>query len=505
MRKLLILFIPLIAFGTAKADISISVQDGRSGMTSNSVIDIDHDSTRIWLGTGGGVAVTSDSGSTWVTYGADPLPAEEVSAFSVNDFAAWVATSHSREFQGEQYPEGDGILFTRNDGSTWSSGQPDSARHPSQAGRVGMLAYDLSLYDSLAFAACFYGGLIRSTNWGVTWTNLFPTQLDASNTDSADFYGSVFSSLGNRFFSVKTDSSDFPNQFSVWGGAAKGIYRFFFYADTLTGAFHTYPDSIQQYAYDVNDTLVADSLKLPGNHIVAIGINLVDTIKTVWAACRPVVSGEDRRVAYTSDDGATWHVANITDPSGDADVEAWDFAFNGDTVYVATSFGLFQSNGDYSSWTLLSGFRDIEHQTFYQDNAPFYAVDVIDGVVWAGGTDGVVRRTNDNWRVYRSQLDPINHYAYPSPFSPYHSTRKGSTIHFRPDRDTKASVKIYDFNLELVKTVAVNVSRRGNVESDDIVWDGTNDKGVLVANGVYFYRIELDYGNDLWGKVVVIK
>jgi hypothetical protein len=47
--------------------------------------------------------------------------------------------------------------------------------------------------------------------------------------------------------------------------------------------------------------------------------------------------------------------------------------------------------------------------------------------------------------------------------------------------------------------------RRGGVESDDIVWNGTNDDGRTVANGVYFYRIELDSGDDLWGKVVVIR
>ncbi len=47
--------------------------------------------------------------------------------------------------------------------------------------------------------------------------------------------------------------------------------------------------------------------------------------------------------------------------------------------------------------------------------------------------------------------------------------------------------------------------RAGGVESDDIVWDGTNGKGDYVANGIYFYRIELGSGEDLWGKVVVIK
>ncbi|OGC90806.1 MAG: hypothetical protein A2W25_12785 [candidate division Zixibacteria bacterium RBG_16_53_22] len=499
MRKLLALFLPLSLVGLAHAEIEMTVQGGRTGMTSNSVIDIDHDSTSIWLGTGGGASATSDSGATWTTYGHEPLAADEVSALSANDRAVWVATSHSREFQGDEYPEGDGISFLGRPDSVWIN------RQPMQATRVGMLAYDLSLHDSLAFGACFYGGLIRSTDWGVTWTNLFPTQLDSVNTDSADFDGSVFRSLGNRFFSVKTDTTDFPDIFSVWGGAARGIYRFFFYADTITGAFHTYPDSIEQYAFSVSDTTLPDSLKLPGNHVVALGINLIDTVKTVWAACRAVVSGEERRVAYTTDDGATWHIANIIGPSDNPDVEAWDFAFNGDTVYVATSFGLYQSNGDYSSWTLLSGLRDPQRQTFYQDNAPFYAVDVVGDIVWAGGSDGAARRSDGEWRVYRSQLDPANHYAYPSPFSPYHSTRKGSTVHFRPDRNTRASVKIYDFNLELVKTVAVDRDRIGGVESDDIVWDGTNDKGKIVANGIYFYRVELDYGEDLWGKVVVIK
>jgi hypothetical protein len=499
MKKFIILFLPLLLFTLAHAEIEMSVQSGRSGMTSNSVIDIDHDSTSVWFGTGGGAAVTADNGTTMTTYGRDPLPTEEVSALSANDRAAWAATSHSREFQGDQFPEGDGISITRDGGHVWT------IRQPMQATRVGMLAYDLAVYDSLAFGACFYGGLIRTIDFGANWTNLFPTQLDSINADSTDFHTSTFRSLGNRFFSVKTDTSGFPDVFSVWGGAARGIFRFFFYADTLTGAFHTYPDSIEQYAFSVSDTTRPDSLKLPGNHVVALGINLVDSVKTVWAACRPVVSGEERRVAYTTDDGATWHTVNISDPSGDLDVEAWDFAFNGDTVYVATSFGLFQSNGDYSSWMLLSGFRDLQRQTFYQDNAPFYAVDVVDSVVWAGGADGVVRRTDGDWRVFRSQLDSINHYAYPSPFSPFHSTRNGTTIHFRPDRDTKASIRIYDFNLELVKTVATDRDRRGNVESDDIVWDGTNDRGVTVANGVYFYRIELDYGDDLWGKVVVIK
>lgn len=500
MKKLLIPIFLMALFGLARADLEISVQEGVSGLTSNSVIDIGHDSPAIWLGTGGGASVSANDGVSWTTYGRDPLPGPEVSALDVNDRAAWVANSHSEAAAGDEFPYGDGISFTRDGGLNWT------ILHPEQASFFGKLSYDLSLYDSMAFAACFYGGLIRTTDWGATWQNLFPTQLDSSNTDSIDYHLGNYRSLSNRAFAVKTDTTAFPDTFSVWSGTARGIYRFFFLADSLTAAFHSYPDSIAHYAYDVADTLIPDSLKLPGNHVVGLGINFISGVKTVWAACRPVVSGEDRGAAYTTDDGATWHTANIADPSGDTNVEAWDFAFDGATVLVATSFGLYESTGNYSSWILLSRFVDEDRQTFYQDNAPFYAVDIVDGVVWAGGTDGVVRRLDgDQWRVFRSQLFPADHYAYPSPFSPEQSIRGGTTIHFLPNSDTQVSVKIYDFNMDLVRTVASNLPRRGGVESDDIVWNGTNDDGRTVANGVYFYRIELDSGDDLWGKVVVIR
>jgi hypothetical protein len=493
---ILVSALPVLAF----AEIEMSVDGGITGITSNSVIDIEHDSSSVYLGTGGGLSVSSNGGSHWITYDSGTLPSSEVSALAANNRAVWVGNSHSQSASGAFYPYGDGISLSHNGGLTWQSFTPR------QVNFYGQLSYDLAVYDSLAYSACFYGGLIRSTDWGATWQNLYPTQLDSINTDSIDFVTQDFQSLGNRFFSVKADTSDLPNLLSIWGGDANGIHRFYFYADSITHALHTYPDSIAHYYFNLSDTTVADSLKLPGNHVVAIGIAKVDTFKIVWAACRPVSTGESRRVAYSLDNGVTWHTANITGPAGDTEIEAWDFAFAQDTTYVATGFGMFRSSGDYLSWSHMSGFRDTLNQSFYQDNAPIYAVDIKDGTIWAGGADGAIRSiAGDGWDVYRSGINPDDVYAYPSPFSPAVSIRKGTTIHFKPDTDTKASVRIYDFNLELVKTVAENIPRRGGVESDDIVWDGTNDKGKFVANGVYFFRIELENSDDMWGKVVVIK
>jgi len=59
--------------------------------------------------------------------------------------------------------------------------------------------------------------------------------------------------------------------------------------------------------------------------------------------------------------------------------------------------------------------------------------------------------------------------------------------------------------LDLGDDSAENLPRIPGIESDDIVWDGKNGKGDNVANGVYFYRVELDCTDDLWGKVVVLK
>jgi hypothetical protein len=724
MKKALILISVVLTFSSVWAGVAVTVSGGRSGITSNTVIDIKNDSSTVWLGTGSGASVTRDGGGTWTTYGAETLPSEEVSALAVNPNGVWVGCSNTVTYQGESYPAGSGIALTRNGGVTWDT------LSPNQVSKVGMISYDLSAFDSIAYSACFYGGLIRTLDFGASWQNLYPTQLDSINTDSVDFALSIFQSYSNRFFSVKADTSEFPDTLSVWGGSAAGIYRYYFtsdfaddfshgfrkwqkfgtrlpiildttvvhgrtgildnmgdstcnsgvvskklfggphgynmqtdlylelhdtlgcwaeggiamakdanhnwntactdsafdtyglyfslayigeacqdprvplqarhhawfnarylddlgnivtfdpFSDTsanrylntwftlkidvgadrtlrflaitatdtipvwtplnklnaamMTGrpiilgfrssgnagkAYHdavmanqigprvypTYPDSIAHYFFSSSDTTVADSLKLPGNHVVSLGINKRGAQKTVWAACRPVYSGEERRIAYTSDDGLTWHTVPIADRSGDASVEGWDFAFAGDTVYAATGFGLFRSTGDYSSWTGLSGFRDLQNQAFYQDNAPFYAVNNVDGTVWAGGADGTVKSITGGWRVFRSQRDPNDHYAYPSPFSPSASIRQGTTIHFKPTANTTATVRIYDFNLEPVKTVAENIPRTGGVESDDIVWDGTNGEGKTVANGVYFYRIELGSGEDLWGKVVVIK
>ncbi len=494
----------LVRTSPTPAFMSYTLDDPYAGITSNSVIDIAYDGTGVWLGTGGGASYSSDGGASWLTFnGRSGLPSEQVSALGAGIHLGvphvWVATSHTEEVQGNSYPFGDGFVRTVNHGVSW-----DTVRYPEQGIGYGKLSYDIEVFRGHIFSACFYGGLIRSTNGGLAWENFF---LNAN--DSLDLLNENYISYTNRYFSVKIDSTGLPDTISLWAGSAFGIIRYIF---TNYGNPALKQDTAVQLYFNANDTVPLDH-RLPGNFVVSLGVNKIDTVKYLWAACRPGygASGQDYAIAYSTDDGIHW-TKPLSKP-------AWDFAFIGETTLVAfgddrlsdrgygLAIGIRDSlTGDYPSWTYITSVDDTSGRKRYFQS-PFYCVEVISGEIWAGGADGVIKSADQggSWSVFRSELYADDHYAYPSPFSPYTSTRQGSTIHYKPAANAEVTIKIYDFNLDLVRTLIDAEPRAGGLEYDVDVWDGRNDEGVIVANGVYFYNIKFSSGQNWWGKVVVVK
>jgi len=78
-------------------------------------------------------------------------------------------------------------------------------------------------------------------------------------------------------------------------------------------------------------------------------------------------------------------------------------------------------------------------------------------------------------------------------------------------KDGKVTIKVYDYNMSLVKTVVNGESRKKgsdgarstNPLSD--FWDGTNQGGKRVWPGVYYYKITSTGGDRLFGKIVLAK
>ena len=77
-------------------------------------------------------------------------------------------------------------------------------------------------------------------------------------------------------------------------------------------------------------------------------------------------------------------------------------------------------------------------------------------------------------------------YAYPNPFNP---DMGSSHVRYSLSEDTNVTIEIYDASGELVTTLIEEQPKEKTVEYSE-AWDGTNDRNVPVAAGIYFCRME---------------
>ena len=98
-------------------------------------------------------------------------------------------------------------------------------------------------------------------------------------------------------------------------------------------------------------------------------------------------------------------------------------------------------------------------------------------------------------------LNDNNIYIYPNPFNPL---EQDGTIRYSLAEDGDVTIKIYDIGGNRARTLIEDVPQSATDEQS-IAWDGKNDKGKIVANGVYFYVIESSSGEKATGKAAVIR
>ena len=481
---LLTLFLLAPCLSMAGDYINYSLETPASGLAGNSVVEIVWDGYYLWVGTGSGLSRSSDGGTTWQTSDhTNGLNQDGISAiaFKEKDSTIWVATSYTQIIDGVPIPFGSGFNQTKRDIISWASSQPE------QASSVGKLAYDLAISDTTVWAGCFYGGLIRFKDEGVTWENVF-----IDSVSRYDYENGLYQDFRNRVFAVTTDHSDpDPDTTFILSGTAAGIFKFVYTtADTA--------DTVIAYQHD--DTI---STTISGNFVISLGVQKFgNNRKIIWAGTQPTYSG-NYAASFTTDQGATWYQTLAGD-------KIWNFDFKDSVVWAATSSGLKRSTDLGASWEVFNYMQDKDRPDQQILSTEFYAVKLVGDTIWAGNFDGLVKSTDDgiSWKVYRSFANigspqATSSYAYPNPFSPM-LANQGVRIHYKPDADGEVTIKIYDFEMKLVKTVLENASRAGGVEYDQ-VWDGKNENEEIVANGIYFFKIEGPGGQKEWGKIGVIK
>ncbi len=450
----------------------IEYAQSRTGLRSNSITDIVIYGDAIWLGTDKGVSVSRDGGVTWETYShEDGIGRGSVSAIAVNDTIVWVATAFdSLTRDAGELPTGGGLAYSLDGGKSWTYiEQPGPTP-------VQNVTFDIALHtDGSVWITSWGGGIQRTFDLGKTWEVVPPDT----------FFFDPLGQLNHRGFSVISANG------VLWVGTAGGINKSLDNGRTWTNFRHQNQEQ-----------------PISGNFVVAIGHQQFDGVEYIWAA---TINAEDpnefRAVSITDDGGFTWR----TTLEG---VFAHNFAFDDSAAYVAADAGLFKSLDFGHTWAKFPPIVDASQGIEYLSEEFFTAGVDRNHVLWVGGPDGLAKTADDGrtWRIFRGTVQPGSDgeprtFAYPSPFSPQRHNTLGSDGYIRfqynTTRATRVTIRIYNMAMEKVAEV-VSGKERPAIGTFFEIWNGRNDRGEVVANGVYFYSLQLEGEGVFWGKFIVM-
>jgi hypothetical protein len=219
-------------------------------------------------------------------------------------------------------------------------------------------------------------------------------------------------------------------------------------------------------------------------------------------------------------------------------------AVSNNTYEIVKSFDLFGGSNDYYGGYSEAGDVDGDSipeivlegcQNIYiiksESNDSFYVWDTLPGHtngscvrvydIDDNGLSEIIISGNNETKIYEyvspgiseetgSQVERISIEVFPNPFK--NSTTIRYTIqdtgYMIPNRNVgqgfSPTLKIYDATGRLVKDFSRSTTY--DLRSTHVVWDGIDDKGRTVSQGVYFLRIDnLDSGDILCQKVLRIK
>jgi hypothetical protein len=465
-----------------------------AALAGNGISDLAYFQDTLWAAGSEGISQTPDSGLSWKNFTrANGLGKGGVSAFAFLDGILWAATGHDTTIyqtsnEPQFMPAGGGVGYSEDGGNHWTwMRQPvdsrDETRYKPTTTNVQNITYDLTLVPAPAgttvWIASFGGGLRKSSNMGDSW--------DVVTVDGNPF--APLQHLSHRVFSVLYDGG------SLWVGSAGGVHKSTDNGSTWTTFSH------QNQAQGIS-----------GNFVVAIARQKTAERDIVWAGTVETTSEshdttEFRAVSKSEDGGLTWS----TMLKG---VFPHHFSFYGAAVYAATDKGLYKSPDYGETWAVFPQIVDTETGVAIYDDGMNCSGLSPGGTLWAGSSDGLAKTTDGgvSWKIFRGFQTPGEKgqpktYAYPNPFSPFQQNLAGGEGHVRfqytVTKPSRVTVRVYDFGMNLVRTASEN-SERPVPGSYSEAWDGRNELGETVANGVYFFKVDVSGEAPVWGKVIVM-
>lgn len=488
---------------------------------SNTVERILINGNTIWLGTSNGLSKSTDNGVTWTNYyKTEAFGEESISAMDYNNGIIWAATWHSEEKLGSSVPVGTGLRYSTDEGITWNKvDQPvDAPGDSSIIYGINTLRalpvtaveqnfiYDIAFTNNTVWIVSFAAGLRKSTDMGKTWQRVVlpPDNLNSVKpTDTLNFslqpqsgrFGNE-SYLNHRAFSVLA-----VDDTTLYVGTAGGINK-----STDGGV------SWVKFNRTNQDNPIS------GNFILALDQNPFD--KSIWAGTwKAEGATENWGLSYSFDGGENWNVALPGSRVMDFGFRLYgaNGVYNSADIFAATQDGLFRSGNNGKTWIAANNIfeavdqyskKNVTTNHFRAVEADFPINNNVD--IWVGTNAGGLLRYEDKdgtwsgkWNVYFNSGEQIKKnetFAFPNPFSPLNRVVR---IKYKTEKSSEVSLRIFDFGMNLVKTIIQN-AQRGISDEQMEIWDGRDEAGKIVPNGVYFYRIDIGSDEPLFGKIMVV-
>ncbi len=493
----------------------LAVNSLTTGLGANDLGNMVWDGSMFWLEGSGALSKLTGEGHSvtdWITY-------REEEGFGRGSIAAMWALgdiiiaswAYGTTYNEEPTTAGDGISLSLDHGTSWQNVSvvdmfPDRADFKLPGNRT--VIYDIRVEDGVIWCSTTAGFLLRSDNWGYTWTQILPRE---TKDEEVEF---TYSNPNHHANCVDVYGD------TLWVGTFQGMNLSVDGGETWTN--FSWP----------RDGSGDPGAQWPGNFPTAVEHKVVGGKTHVWVASHPYEVGK-YGICHTDDNGQTWEYKKLLD----IDTRPYDIDFGSasssdpavsdSTVIVSTISGLLISYDLGETWEKMT--ISESSSLNWDDNTSVAMSLVVGDTLWVTSSDGLAKTTDwgKNWEIFKGVLrvktidtgsrdigisslydyqnDTIKTYAFPNPFTPSRGDRNyaHTKIQYALEKEAWVTVTIYTYTGKLLRQLIANEYRSGGRDYQE-VWDGRDGDNNIVPNGVYFYRIKTNRGNTANGKIMVL-
>jgi photosystem II stability/assembly factor-like uncharacterized protein len=476
-------------------------------------IEIDTNAKMLYVGTRGNGAYKSiDNGETWISIINPEIPTSLSMALDVFDVAV-----NPQESNNLYLGTGIGPYKSTNGGNSWVQ---------SFAGMKNFYAFDIKISPSNSSIVYAAGGqgVHRSTDHGATWKYIgargYFTKTTIDPVDANIVYASIDGIDLTYYFSRTTNSG------KTWtvASAIHSLTFIPFIEIDRSPQRAVYTSTYNQFLRSFDFGLTWETIQAPiipisiaiandNPNLLYIGSRFGEVYKSLdrgetWDSLALATSGNQTTVflnplnsqtvyarifgkgIYKSTDGGlTWMEKNNGLESLNYNISHGNISLvnpiNPEEIFLVTDNAIYQTLNGGDEWQLME--LNLPSSTVF---TLALVIDTTGGKKFFAGSnrfpgvymlDLITSVEENNYQQLPRFIEL--HQNYPNPFNP------STVIEFTLPHSANVVLEIFDMLGRRMKTL-LNARVTNGLHS--MSWDGTNEKGELMATGMYIYRLTAD-------------